>query len=80
MPDLMDDNQAFLMERLIDDAVISVAKLEQACQLTLQWLGRNLFKVLSKPSDFIYDSACYGRIELFQLPDGRFQKAGSVHV
>ena len=63
MTNVMYDYEPFLAKNLVDDSVISFTKLEEAGQIAFQRLRRNLFKVLSQPTNSVYDSLRHGWIE-----------------
>ena len=80
MTNLVHDYEPFLAQRLIDDAVVSLSKLEQSSKIAFQRLGRDFFKVFSQPTNAIRDAAGHWRVNPFQLPAGGFEDARSVHT
>ena len=80
MTNLMDDDQSLFTKRLIDNAVVPIPQLEQACQISMQRLRRNFFQVFSQPLDSTQDVSSDRRVHLFQLAGRGFEDARSVHA
>ena len=73
------DYEPFLAKNLVDDSVISFAKLEEACEIAFQRFRCNLFKILSQPTDSIYDALRHGWIDPLEVATGRFEDARGEH-
>lgn len=65
MANFMDDQDSFLAQGLVDDAVIALSELEQAGKIALQRLRRGFFKVFREPANSVYDAAGYRRVNSF---------------
>ena len=76
----MHNDQPFLAKRLVDYAIVSLAKLEQASKMACERLGRDFIKVFSQPTNSVRDAAGHGRVHAFQLTAGGFEDARSVHT
>jgi hypothetical protein len=80
MTNLVHNDNLFPVERLINYAVLSLSTLEQAGQITGQRLGLDFSKVFSQPMNSAYDAAGDWGVHAFQLPDGGFEEARSLHT
>ncbi len=79
MANVVHDDESFLAKSLVEDSVISFTKLEEACEIAFQRLRCDLFKVLSQPTNSIYDALSDGWIDPLQFATGGFEDAESEH-